>query len=407
MKRCFAGVVALFVSAGIVDAQHFQVEPPAGTCPDYAEPVLTCLPDCPCTVRFWASADYLYWWEKNGPLPVPLVTANNDPGAIGALNEPGTRVIFGGSAGDLNFSQLSGIRATAGLWFNCDATIGAEFSGFIFQNQNEGFSASSAGGTAPIVSIPFNATQPFLFNPAGETSLNAGNTPNTVTVGASSRLWGFEANNLFRVCGNPNGRITLLGGFRYLQLEESLGLNDTFFDSATAGIISVTDSFQTRNQIFAGQLGVRGEWNWGKFNVAGTIKCALGVDVETSTIGGNSVVTNGAFGFPTGTVAGGVFTNSSNIGTHSSNAFAVAPEAQVQVGYDIGRHIRAEVGYNFLYINDVLRPGQQIDRNINPTQNVLFGGTGGVPSGPLSPLGTTHSSDFWAHGLNFGVRVRF
>ena len=50
--------------------------------------------------------------------------------------------------------------------------------------------------------------------------------------------------------------------------------------------------------------------------------------------------------------------------------------------YDVTQHVRGVVGYDFLYMSNVLRPGAQIDRNINPTQNFVLGGTGGLLVGP-------------------------
>src|SRR5208283_6095108 len=44
----------------------------------------------------WASSDYLFWWSKNAPAPVPLVTTGSLADPIpGALGQPGTKVLFG------------------------------------------------------------------------------------------------------------------------------------------------------------------------------------------------------------------------------------------------------------------------------------------------------------------------
>ncbi|HZY31087.1 MAG TPA: BBP7 family outer membrane beta-barrel protein, partial [Candidatus Methylomirabilis sp.] len=58
--------------------------------------------------------------------------------------------------------------------------------------------------------------------------------------------------------------------------------------------------------------------------------------------------------------------------------------------------------------NSVVRPAQQIDRNINPTQNASFEGSPPTPLvGPAQPSFKFHSSDFWAQGLNVGLVARF
>lgn len=48
---------------------------------------------------------------------------------------------------------------------------------------------------------------------------------------------------------------------------------------------------------------------------------------------------------------------------------------------------------------------QAANRNINPTQNTLFGG--GTNTGSLVLIGTTHSTDFWAQGVTFGLEFRY
>jgi hypothetical protein len=64
------------------------------------------------------------------------------------------------------------------------------------------------------------------------------------------------------------------------------------------------------------------------------------------------------------------------------------------------------VGYNVIYMTSVVRPGGQIDRQIDIRQ---------VPADPGFQAGATvtrprfefRDSDFWTHGLNFGIEVRY
>jgi hypothetical protein len=83
----------------------------------------------------------------------------------------------------------------------------------------------------------------------------------------------------------------------------------------------------------------------------------------------------------------------------------VIPEARLQVGYDVTRRLRATVGYDFLYVSDVLRPGNQIDANVNANQSGLFG-TGTIQS-PALPAPLLQRSDYWAQGITFGLEFRF
>ena len=85
-------------------------------------------------------------------------------------------------------------------------------------------------------------------------------------------------------------------GFRYLQLNDSLGVTETLLAPGGAGII-VNDSFGTRNNFYGGQLGLRGQYQCGGFFVNGTAKLALGTVYQTVNINGASVVTSSA-GYP-------------------------------------------------------------------------------------------------------------
>ena len=66
------------------------------------------------------------------------------------------------------------------------------------------------------------------------------------------------------------------------------------------------------------------------------------------------------------------------------------------------------MGYQFLYINNVARPGEQIDRVINTSQGPAFTGD---PSqtlvGPARPMYLGAQSDFWAQGARVGLEFRY
>jgi hypothetical protein len=365
---------------------------------------------CPAT-RFWASAEYLLWRVTSAPVRVPLITGNNNPATIAALNEPGTVILFGAGSGQgNNFGLFSGGRVSVGGWFDSDQTFGFEASGFLLEDRSILFRAASAGGTAPIVSIPFNATTPFnnnpfpppaFFNPAGPTTFNSGGAPNVVTARLESRLWGAEANGVANIFSSDRVHFTGLLGFRYIDLFETLSLTDASFQPATNGVLSVSDSFNARNQFYGGQLGAKAGINFGRWNLDTSLQVALGSNHESLNVGGNTTITNNAFGFASGVAPGGVFAQTTNIGTYERNVFAVVPEARLKLGYQITPRIQTFVGFNYLYMSDVLRPGNQINSNTQAA-NFVPPGTGGLP-GPTN----LHSSSFSAYGVNFGVQFSF
>ena len=112
-------------------------------------------------------------------------------------------------------------------------------------------------------------------------------------------------------------------------------------------------------------------------------------------------------GVPLHTVAGGTYALSTNSGNHSQTQLAVVPEVTFKVGYDVTPHCRLLLGYDFLYISNVTRPGTQIDHTLNISQSPPFGGSAHTLVGPAEPVFSFSRSDFWAQGINFGLQFSF
>jgi hypothetical protein len=56
----------------------------------------------------------------------------------------------------------------------------------------------------------------------------------------------------------------------------------------------------------------------------------------------------------------------------------------------------------------VVRPGEQIKRNINPNLTFSYGNDPPVtPSGPAEPTFSFHTTDFWAQTVSIGLAYRF
>lgn len=354
---------------------------------------------------FWANVEYLLWQFREAPLPTPVVSRNNDPFSIAALNEVGTQVVYGAGVNAPRYNPANGGRCNLGFWFDYFETFGLEASFLWLEKVAHGFEASSPGFPGPVIAVPFFATQPFNFNPPGETSLNSGGAPNRVTAQVTTQLWGGEINGLVDFIDSFCARLVFMSGFRYLDLNDTFTLTDTFYDTVGGGTVVVQDRFRTRNQFFGGQVGCKAEFAMGCWSLSAIGKFAVGPNHQTLSIFGDATSTNNAFGLPTGRTAGGVFAQPSNIGAHKQDITAFVPEGQAQLGYLLGPCARVFAGYNFIYMNRVSRAGAQVNRNINPTQNALFGG--GNLVGPPAPLPAFNITDFWAHGINVGFELRY
>lgn len=350
--------------------------------------------------RVYGTVEYLNWWSKKGDTP-PLVTRNPNPGAIGSLFEPGTSVIFGGPQA-LDYRTTAGIRASIGL-YPTEERIGFEVGGFLMQREAIRFLASSAGGGAPVISVPVNSTVPFGTNPAGETSLNSGGAPNQIYVSTHSQLWGTDARAAIPLINRDRVGLFGLLGVKYLQLREDVGLRDTFIDNVRNGTVVLRDQFDTDNVFVGGDLGLAARFNWRGVTLDLASEIVLGANFQHSSVAGSTTVTANAFGLPNGANQAGIFALPSNSGSFHRDVFAFAPSAQIKLGYEFTRFLDAWVGYEFLYISNVIRAGSQIERTVNPTQNNVL-----QPQvGTATPRHSFTSTDYYAHGFNVGVRIRY
>jgi hypothetical protein len=344
---------------------------------------------------FYGKTEYLLWWMKGNKLP-PLVTTGsaNDtrPGAIG---QPGTVVLFGGQAEDP--SSFSGVRATLGFWLDECHNLALEGSFFTLFQKSTNFSAASPG--TPVLARPF-------FNVlTGQEDAELVAFPGVLAGGVSvvetSRLFGADLNLRTNLCKGCCYNIDVLGGFRFIGLDNSLTIQENLLTlNNPGGGFIVQDRFSTQNRFYGGQFGFDSEVRWRRWFVDTKVMFALGSNHESANIGGNTVVT--APGGATSVFNGGLLALSTNSGQFSREMFVFAPEFTVNVGYQITDHIRGFVGYNVLYMSNVLRPGSLIDRSINT--DLL---PPPAPSLPARPAFTYRATDFWAQGVNFGLEFRY
>jgi hypothetical protein len=169
------------------------------------------------------------------------------------------------------------------------------------------------------------------------------------------------------------------------------------------------DSFATRNQFYGGQLGAVVEVRRGPWIVDLTGKIALGATHEVINIDGNQLVVPNAG--PRSTSSGGLLAlPNANIGHHARNEFAFVPEGGINLAYQLSDHVRARVGYTFLYWSNVVRPGDQIDVRLaeNKIPNFVLLQPAALRAAPVTvpnPVVPFKSSDFWAQGLNVGLEI--
>ena len=96
----------------------------------------------------------------------------------------------------------------------------------------------------------------------------------------------------------------------------------------------------------------------------GRAKLGAGLANETANVNGSTVRT----GIISANTANGAFLAfQTNIGRHTKTEFVLAPEVGVNVGCTLTECLRLSVGFNALFVNNVLRPGNRsIGGSIRP-----------------------------------------
>ncbi len=450
-KRLLLTIIAGLVSSGMAGAQslppaappsapavpHGQVVHPfdMSQAPSQFEPVCPGLELRPCpvpdpdecckTYQVLASVEYLLWYVRNNPVPVPLVTTSS-PASLGILGNSDTRVLF--PTGDISYGGFSGNRYTVGASLAPDH-FGFEASFFQLYQRSTLFSRSSDSAGNPVLARPFFDASTLSENAEIISFPGAFNgqapTPGGITVSSSSLMFGYEFNGLLAVCGacweDPSGtklavNLDSLIGYRYVDLAEDLVIrksSDLLGNglSALNGVpllppnnTTVVDAFATHNHFYGGQVGIQGEARANCFFCDAALKLAIGSTHEEVTVVGSSTAT-----LPDGTratVPGGILALPSNSGGYSHQSLAFVPEAHFTVGYQLGEHVRVFVGYDFLYWSQVARPGEQINRVSNST-SIPVSLTFGPLVGANEPTFRLNQSQFWVQGLDLGVAVRY
>lgn len=350
----------------------------------------------------WANLEYLSWRSQDSAISIPLTTQNNNHAAFGFINEPGTQIVIGkGSKRDeFDFGDMHGARLTLGAWLDESHQYGVEISGFDLSQVKKTFSATSINSPTPILNIPFFDTE------TGSENVLVGRLPNTATVSDTFHAHGYTLNGLYDLQNQVNYPWVFTLGLRYVNINEKLQLNDGIIGIEYPGVpanavVNVQDNFATKNHFYGLQVGARTHAVYHDFSYDVTAAIALGNNYQKLSIDGQTNVDGRTVVQPIG-----LFAEPSNSGTHKHHQLTIVPELQAKINYHLYRNIQPFIAYNFLYISHVIRPGKQIDRHINLSQNSLIGGTG-VLSGPAAPVAKFHNTSMWMQGVSAGVEIRF
>jgi len=366
-------------------------------CGDWACP--TCWSPFASRLRF--RGEYLMWWGKAVELPTlvttsPEGTSINEAGVIGA---PGTSVLVGGSVTE---PLRSGARFTLGWWWTPCQDEGIEATYFFLGSQSTGYDLTSVDH--PILARPFYNAQRFTQDAVVLTYPDR--REGWVNVSTDSELESVAALYRYVLWRECESQVDFLLGYRYGRFYENLSIasSTTFtnpIEQVPVGtVMEVFDVFDARNEFHGGEFGIVAKGQYCRWSLEVLAKLALGGTRSRLIVNGGTTVT--VPGQSTVSYTGGMSALESNIGDYKQEGFSVIPELGVTVGYDLTCRLKATFGYTFLYWSRVVRPAEQIDDSLNPSQ-FPPGSLSGYPAPqPLFVL-----SDYWAQGLNFGFEYRF
>ncbi len=262
------------------------------------------------------------------------------------------------------------------MWLNRCATLGFEGEFLNLGDEDYNFHQWSDGST--IIARPFNDASQTPFAPRAELVAFPRGNPNsldgTINVNAVTHFNGGSARFLVTLCRqdgcwtdecgctnyHDRFRMILTGGYRYLDLDDSLGVSERL--TTTAGVIpgteiagteafAIDDAFRAHNTFNGGELGMKFEFQRNRWGLELFPRIALGSTHQEVTINGTTVATN-VTGTQT-TVQGGLLAQPTNIGTHVEDMFSVVPEIDVNASWQATAHTKLVLGYSFLYWNNV------------------------------------------------------
>jgi hypothetical protein len=348
--------------------------------------------------RWSLSAEALFSWFKNSPTPVPIITDNY-------ADVPGVNVLLGG--GEVDTNPNAGFRLTG--TYRVDSRWAVELTGFYIPTRSTTSSVSSTGQPGSIdLYLPYfdvttgrEAITEISYWPTYRGSAQA-TLANNLGGGELNATWSLPAQDALKA--------DLIGGFRFLQLRETYTINTSspYNPPNPVDIWNTTDSFDARNRFYGLQVGARLAYDQGPWVGWMNAKVALGTMQQRVSVNGyletNDYNNYGA----TQVFPGGYFALPTNSGDHSRSVFAAVPEIAFNLGYRLNAQATVYLGYSLLYATSVVRPGDAMNRNINPTMTVSWGNDPPVkPTGSLQPTFSWNSSDFWAQSLAIGFAYHF
>jgi hypothetical protein len=366
--------------------------------------------------RWWLRIDYLRWRVQGYDIPALVIQG---PANTPLVDVPDLPVVFGDDR--IEEGHRHGGRIRLGHWLVDGQFKGYQAEYFSFEREQTGFFRSGQPGDF-ILARPFIRVDPgptlvpdasiivgenvVIDNTqtdiAGEIDIRTHSDIHSAALTRRHVLWAdFETN-----C-----RIDSIVGYRWFRLDEAIRIQDIVEIQSQVGIFPPgsrfrrIDRFGTTNDYHALDLGLYAEKHRGRWSVEGYGKVGFSYVHSVVDVAGSLAIdpTLGQFIEVAG--AGGLLAQpGTNIGRHIRDDFAIIPEGEINLVYQVNDRLRVHLGYNLLYINRIARPGDQIDLLIDPQ---FVPPNQPAPGADPFPRPLFVRSDFWMHGMSAGAEWRW
>jgi Putative beta barrel porin-7 (BBP7) len=356
--------------------------------------------------RFWLTGEY-YLATTSGSTFAPLVTTS--PAAnLGLPNLPGTNIVFGGNQ---DFGSQSGFRVGGGMWLDGCRAYGLEWGVSFLPKLSK--STSNNGSGADILARPFFDT--VLQTQNSRLIASTGQFSGSVNTEYTTFYWNADLGSVMRVLETSDWSLEHLVGFRYFNIEDTLRITDSssslpggalfyrgspvFTPGAT---VSVLDYYSMINRWYGGAAGFRINYNPGRLQASFQFRMGVGANLQSLSTDGTTRLTGAG---ATQTTVPGFTTAAYATGNYTGTELSLAPELNLRLSYHVTQRIAVTAGYQYLYMTNVARLGDQVSNNLNPsavpTSNTFLSTT------TTNRNITIRQSDFWLHGFTAGIMLTF
>lgn len=252
----------------------------------------------------------------------------------------------------------NGIRGTFGIDFE-RGTLEAIF----FGTQSDVSSVSY--GQAELMGPNFGQTDmiSIITRLDGQTAIAGRNFNEKFSVVYRSQAWGAESNYvvntdrlLFKTVYGAGGfQMRPLFGFRYLKIAEDMDIRGSFEELTTTPTVPLFESTvqsATNNKLYVPQAGIRMEFVHPWFTISAEPKVGFGVNHYKGSVMTDQFLDS---------------TDPTHFTAISKTNFSPTFEFGVNARFHLNQWFTFNVGYNFLWANQIARPGTIVYYNTNST----------------------------------------